>query len=328
MAGKPMDAPQIMAMRGDGLDASPALAAREQAAHCGVVDLHPASRPPLRSPAGLTATRLGEPAAGIALRGSRVALVVRTLEQDVIPRLVAAHRQATTPASIDRAPSAVPTEADVSTVTALALRGDQPDIEAYADALQARGVALERIYLELLAPVARRLGEMWESDECDFATVTMGLCALQQTVLHLGRHLSWHRRGPAMARRVALSPVPGEQHTLGLLIVTEFFRRGGWEVWSGSGESAQAIVAKVGAEHFAIAGFTLGREDEVKLLARLIRNVRRASLNRGIGILVGGPIFLARPDLALESGADAMAVDGEQAVLQAETLLALHGTAA
>jgi hypothetical protein len=57
----------------------------------------------------------------------------------------------------------------------------------------------------------------------------------------------------------------------------------------------------------------------------LIRDVRRASRNSGLGILVGGPMFIERPDLVGLVGADATAADGRQATLQAETMLALLG---
>ena len=56
---------------------------------------------------------------------------------------------------------------------------------------------------------------------------------------------------------------------------------------------------------------------------RAIRAIRRSSLNRNIGVLVGGPIFVAHPELVARVGADATAIDGGQAALQAENLLTL-----
>jgi hypothetical protein len=40
-------------------------------------------------------------------------------------------------------------------------------------------------------------------------------------------------------------------------------------------------------------------------------------------VLVGGPIFIAHPELVALVGADATAVDGRQAAIQAETMLSL-----
>jgi methanogenic corrinoid protein MtbC1 len=44
-----------------------------------------------------------------------------------------------------------------------------------------------------------------------------------------------------------------------------------------------------------------------------------------LGILVGGPLLLQEPLLVKRLGADATARDAEEAVLQAEALLALQG---
>ncbi|MEO3471059.1 cobalamin B12-binding domain-containing protein [Roseomonas sp. CAU 1739] len=253
----------------------------------------------------------------------RIILLAKTIERDVIPRLVLAHRAAPAAPYIDRSPSPLPTSEDIATLTALAIRSELKDVEAFVDGIQAAGIPLDRIYLDLLAPVARRLGEMWEADECDFATVTMGLAALQQVVLNSGRRFTQAPQRPREGRRAVLAPTPGETHTFGLVIVAEFFRRAGWEVWSGNGASLPEIVAKVRGEPFAIAAFSLASEDHLAALANLIHRVRRASLNRGIGILVGGAIFAERPGLVSDIGADATAADGEEATLQAETLLAI-----
>jgi len=106
-------------------------------------------------------------------------------------------------------------------------------------------------------------------------------------------------------------------------MVGEFFRRQGWEVSSGTGLSAREIVALVRRQWFAAIGFSLACEERLDLLARTIREVRRASRNPQIGVLVGGRVFVERPEAAALAGADATAVDGQQAALKAETLLAL-----
>jgi hypothetical protein len=53
-------------------------------------------------------------------------------------------------------------------------------------------------------------------------------------------------------------------------------------------------------------------------LARVIRAIRQASLNRSVGIMTGGPLLVARPELAVLMGADATALDGPMAVRCAE----------
>jgi methanogenic corrinoid protein MtbC1 len=122
---------------------------------------------------------------------------------------------------------------------------------------------------------------------------------------------------------VLLAPVPGEQHSFGLAMVGEFFRRQGWTVTSGTGASASELVATVRAQWFSILGVSLADDARLDALAGLIREIRKASRNQQIGILVGGRIFADQPELAVLVGADATASDGQQAVLKAEALLAL-----
>jgi len=253
----------------------------------------------------------------------RVAVLARALEADVIPRLLLTRR--TDPSLPARHPAASdgPTQADILALTDLAMAGDTVGAAALVAGVRARDIELEQIYLDLLAPVARQLGELWTADRCDFSSVTIGLCCLQQLILD--NNLGF---GPRPTRRerdrhILLAPVPGEQHSFGLLMVSEFFRRHGWDVCSGTGASSREIVALARKQWFSVVGFSMGGDTNLDALATLIRDIRRASRNPQIGILVGGRVFADRPDLAALVGADATASDGQQAVLKAETLLAL-----
>jgi methanogenic corrinoid protein MtbC1 len=62
-------------------------------------------------------------------------------------------------------------------------------------------------------------------------------------------------------------------------------------------------------------------------LAHCIRSVRRASHNPDLYVMVGGPLFLAQPDLVTRVGADAAATDAASAVRQAGGLLAVRAAA-
>ncbi len=271
--------------------------------------------PPRQSAAGSVGRR----------RRNRIAVLARTLETDIIPRLLLAHRKATPAAYLDSGPGDAPGPGDVSTMTSLAIAADLPGALSYLEGLRARGIPLDRIYLDVLAPVARRLGVMWEQDECDFTVVTIGLSCLHQVVREYSPAFTLRARRAEPDRRVLLAPAPGEQHSFGILVVEQFFRGAGWDVWSGAGVERDEILEAAQRVWFGVAGFSLACEDHLGALAMLIRDVRRASRNAGVGILVGGPIFVERPELVALVGADATAADGRQATLQAETMLALLG---
>jgi methanogenic corrinoid protein MtbC1 len=126
---------------------------------------------------------------------------------------------------------------------------------------------------------------------------------------------------PSDGRRVLLMPAPGEQHTFGLTIVADFFRRAGWQVVGGVGDSSLDPVALVRVEWFDVLGISCGAHGRLDWLKTGIGAVRQASRNKAIGVMVGGPIFTETPSLAADVGADATAVDGRQAPSMAEQLL-------
>jgi methanogenic corrinoid protein MtbC1 len=246
--------------------------------------------------------------------------LARTIETEIVPRLMLVHRGAHA-ASGGPAP-AQPDAQQVEEFALLALGADAEATRGHVRRLRAAGMALETIYLHLLAPAARHLGAMWEADLCGFSEVTLGLWRLQQVMHDLGPVFQDDAECRLQTRRAILVPVPGSQHTLGLFMVSEFFRRAGWQVWGDATVSTQEIVSAARKEWFDIVGFSVGSETHVATLASVILEVRKASRNRGLVVLIGGPIVNATPGLTALVGADASAEDAPRAVQQAESLVA------
>lgn len=286
-------------------------------------------------PAGADGTLAAAPTAGTGQSGliaegddvnERLARLARAIEGEIIPRLMLAHREAH--ACDERAvPCAVLAPDDVEAFTAIVLDADDDEALAAVEAHLARGVPVETVFVELLAPTAHRLGELWTQDRCDFTDVTLGLGRLQRVLREVSAGLA-----PAggtvdvgepaeAARRILLLPSPGEQHTFGLVMVAELFRRAGWDVSGGPWESAADAARLVDGEWFDVVGFSLAAEMHADALAACIAVVRQASRNAQVGIMVGGPIFRSRPELASRLGADLMAVDGREAPLLASRFL-------
>jgi len=211
---------------------------------------------------------------------------------------------------------------DVRELVRLLLAHDAAVAVAHVLAISEEGMSAQDICLRLLAPAARVLGEMWERDECDFVQVTLGLCKLHQVLHQLGSTLrSAEESGICEpARRILLAAAPGEQHTFGIVMVGQFFRADGWDVWNEFPDSDSDLVDAVHDCWFALVGLSVGSEVRVSRLASVIEAIRRASRNHALRIMVGGPILVKRPELAEALGADAMAFDGRAAVRTAQSM--------
>jgi len=269
-----------------------------------------------RVPRGLTAN----PAAAAPAPEARPCLE-RTIETEILPRLLLQHPVAGAGAPTIPGPSGPqPTELEVDTVAELALRSDPASIASFVDELRYRGMELDRLYLELFAPVARRLGAWWEADRCNFAEVTLGMWRLHSLVAEYSPEWpTLARAGPAP--RALLAAMPGSQHTFGLLLVSEYFRRAGWEVWSDPSADLTLLRQTARQRSFDLIGLSVGTNAHGRALASVILALREASRHPDPAFMAGGSLFDQRPELAGTVGIDFVATDARQAVERAESLI-------
>lgn len=266
----------------------------------------------------------------------------RVIEGEIIPRLMLVHRTrakgdgrrrpggAGVERSVPRGGGAEPmgaqpvpiTSQSVEAFARLVMEHDAAAASSYVDMLRAGGASLEDIFMRLLAPTAKRLGELWDIDQADFTEVTVGLCRLQHVLRELGGLFAGeHGQGTPGQKRVLMAPVPGEHHTFGLLMVSEFFRRAGWEVTCDPAITATELNHLVHREWFDVVALSVSCDLLLEKLSSTIRGIRRVSRNPSIGVLVGGRLFVENPRLASVAGADMAAVDGKDAVRRAEEML-------
>ncbi len=253
----------------------------------------------------------------VALRQARLAAVVA---DRIIPQLVRLHTEVLPDALpiADVVEALAPSNLDVSALAHIVLGDDLEAAVAYVLVLRDRGLAMDALFTELLEPAARYLGQLWDQDECDFIDVTLGVARLQKLLATFnGSHLL-----PDLdSRRVLLMAVtPGDQHHFGASMVQRFLEGAGWCVETAFDRSAAEIARLTSKQWFAVAGLTVGSERSLPRLEETIRLIRRESRNQMISVMVGGPLFSANPDLALEVGADGTAFNAPGAVLMAQKL--------
>ncbi|WP_428332798.1 cobalamin B12-binding domain-containing protein [Novosphingobium sp.] len=244
----------------------------------------------------------------------------RLIENEVIPRLMLAHALET----FDTIPAAVVASIVVGEAEALAvlvLQVDAGVLLAHVEAILARGVTVDTVLVDLLAPTARLLGEYWESDRCDFVDVTMGLWRLQEVVHVIAARAPSERLLAAGGHRALFASMPGDQHNFGTVVIDEMFRRDGWITDRLSGAETSELLRRVGEEWFDMIGLTVSCECHIATLPSVIVALRNVSKNSQVSIMVGGPVFSKDPGQAEKVGADGTAPDAQVALKVAAGLV-------
>jgi len=248
------------------------------------------------------------------------------IESEIIPRLLMAHNIAEGRARQRRFRTISPEEA--ARFATLPLRLEAASLLSEVDGFIANGASVETICLDLLAPAARKLGEMWERDECDFLDVTMGLWRLQEVMREVAARAPVDLAALALPYSALFSPMPGDHHNFGTLMIDEVFARGGWRSEALVKPERRELLDRIARQPFDLIGLTLARDCPSGALSNLIRAVRNVSANPHIIVLVGGRMINENPRIAVEVGADGTGADALAALEFANGLVKTTATRA
>lgn len=242
------------------------------------------------------------------------------IESEIIPRLVVAH-------STDSKPIEAPGGHDrielgeVDALAPLALQVEADRLLLHIEAILARGVSVDTVMVDLLAPTARLLGEYWEADQCDFIDVTMGLWRLQEVVHEIACRAPADGPLNVGGHRALFASMPGDQHSFGTVVIDELFRRDGWTTERISDAETRDLLKRVADDWFDMIGLTISCDCHIASLPSVIAALRNVSRNSRVCVMVGGRVFSADPDLAVRCGADGTARDAKLALSVAEALV-------
>ena len=243
--------------------------------------------------------------------------LARMIESEIIPRLMLAH--APPPGPAPSAGSAVGPRT-LAAFLRMTVANEAHALTSYVETLMQGGLSLEEVYVDLLIPTARRLGDDWNDDTISFTDVTIGLSRLQQVVRALGRALP-SRDADEGARSACFVPAPGEQHAFGLVILEDYFLRAGWRTWLDMAATREDTVRTVRHEWFDVFGLSATSDTPTEVIAATIAQVRRASRNPALFVMVGGRLFIENPALAGAVGADAGSETAAAALSVAENAI-------
>lgn len=226
--------------------------------------------------------------------------LVDIVEHQMIPRLMLAHSRERTVTIVEEHCSIAPGDAEDFAVNVLEWEADRALLEV--EGLMSGGHDIRSIFLDLLAPAARKLGMMWEEDECDFVEVTMGLWRLQEVMREIASRTPPLENAVRAPARALFSAVPGDQHGFGALMIDEVFARAGWESEALIDPERRELLSVIAQKSFDLVGLTVTNDCPSSALQSLIRAIRTVSSNPQTCIMIGGRMVNANPGIADEVG--------------------------
>ena len=176
---------------------------------------------------------------------------------------------------------------------ALITREGPQKTERYIAELLNLGMSVDSIVLELIPRIARKLGDQWVSDSLSFSEVTIATGRLQKLIYSLDHLFQETRTHASTAHTILVSAAPGSHHTLGPLILSNYFTWAGWNVLSESTPSQHYIETTVAKKSLTAIAISIADYDQLDQLPTLIQSIRNKSRNPGIIVLTGGSLYNA-----------------------------------
>lgn len=273
-----------------------------------------------------TDTRLfAEHPLGFVAASASVARARTEAALDALPveSLFAAPEQAME--SWGRLAEATQESASVRVLLAEAVRGVPEDLLRLMSQFRTRGTSVESIYLKLIEPAARALGDRWHADRLAQGDVTIAMGALQLLVRQLGSDFQRERPSNPEARSVLVALMPDEPHLVEVGLVSEFLERAGWAVDCAYPASDADLNAELGAHDYDVLALcssgAFERPERRSVIEGVVHAARSASHNPSLAVLATGRDFRAHPELGEALGADGSLSSAGEAVGTAEAIL-------
>ena len=188
--------------------------------------------------------------------------------------------------------------------------GDQRGSWGVVEAAMASGADLDDLYLAVLSPALRSIGERWASGELDVFVEHRASVIAARLIGQIGPRFA--RRGRTR-RMVIVGTPPGERHSLPVAMVADIVRQHGWEVFDlgadvPTASFAKAAVAALGdGDDHVVVGLSVTGGGHIAELEDTIRAVRAACPS---AVVVVGGAAIQGHDHALAVGAHHFAPNG------------------
>jgi hypothetical protein len=153
---------------------------------------------------------------------------------------------------------------------------------------QRQGLSLSHIYLAGIAESAKVLGEHWLSDTLSFAECTIGFSRLHQMLHDYSAEFVTEGRLAPNGYSLLLMTEPASQHGLGVFMLSEFFRRAGWNVTLTNPLDMNDFKRSFQSDWFDAVGLSLSTERYLTEIQQALPELLAGSINSELQVFIGG----------------------------------------
>ncbi len=202
-------------------------------------------------------------------------------------------------------------------------------VEALLDAnrAQAQGIVSENVenarslfgsLSKIVAPSMYQIGLLWQHNRI---SVTEEHVATGITNHAIRNAYSQLQKPPASKKKVILACVEGNQHSMGLEMVSWVFEMAGWEsIFLGANAPTEALMTMIDRQQPDGIGLSVSTGQQMRAALQICEQVRANFHTHMPAIVLGGYVFHAVPELRRLPRADAILLD----VAQLSTMVGTH----
>jgi MerR family transcriptional regulator, light-induced transcriptional regulator len=179
---------------------------------------------------------------------------------------------------------------------------------------QRQGQSLADIYLNGVAQSARLLGERWLSDDMDFVDCTIAFSRLHRILHEFSAEFLQEACAAHNGLSVLLMTEPGTQHGFGVFMLSEFFRRAGWQVTLAAPQDMDDFKRSFQSDWFDAVCLSIATDRHWDDIAAAVPGLLQDSVNRHLSVYLGGPLAQTTTDLPAISGMHILSLDALKTV--------------
>lgn len=198
------------------------------------------------------------------------------------------------------------------------LAGNHPAARSWLEQQLAAGRQPEDLCLDLIQPVMYEVGRLWEAGAIDVFQEH----AVTEQIKHLSSaFIPLYRHNPDGPRFLAFA-VSGNTHEMGIHLVADLLQMRGWNtLFLGTNLPPASVLAAVRDFDPQVIGISAALDQHIPALQKTIYFLRNELKEHCPPVMVGGFVFATNQELARSLGADALALDGRQAIQLANGLI-------